>query len=294
VVGGYGAGTAMSAHIQQRVSERYAIAENWSASVFGLPERPGITRRIGMAASAGVALIGIPIGYAIGQTWEDAPSTKTQPAALNIVVDHSGATSTGENPVIDSINEAVEQFATQDIESKAIVASGGNVAVVEVEDVAAKPASGDAPLAQALQLAIDTSAGLHKKAIWVGKQPITGTVVLTNGNSIGDSEIVTTNAGGEPIFVINIENSAKNPGVSEGLKAIAENTGGQYWDIEATADEDVTKEISDAIVDARTEDDGAPIDWAKRICATALLGLFVPAYKRTKRESLANIKKARR
>lgn len=207
------------------------------------------SRRLG-----GLALIA-PVVLAAGaylETYAFMPDgTKAgAPSGLEVVVDHSGDTIFevgGVAPVFE-INNLVGQFSEKNLVTEGIVANSGRVRSMKLAEVKADKPFGDAPLAQATQLALD-KAGLQLK------QRSAGILIITNGNKVGNQEALAAQASAHktPVFIVNVESAQKNdPALTAGFKKLTKTSEGKYWDANAVNLNDVAKDVKKTLVPKET------------------------------------------
>lgn len=151
----------------------------------------------------------------------------TQPK-LEMVVDHSGATSLALDgtPSVVEVNKLAREVTDQNIQGEALVAGNGKVQAMPIKKVGKNTPFGPAPLEQATSLALDKSTANAVK----GQNSV---LVITNGNSVGDTKKLAAKAehNQTPVFVVNVEGANKTPHDLKGdLQSLAKGTGGQYWD----------------------------------------------------------------
>lgn len=179
----------------------------------------------------------------------------TQPK-LEMVVDHSGATNLaldGTRSVVE-VNSLANQIAGKDIQGEALVAGNGTVGRMPIRKVSQNRPFGPAPLEQATSLALETSTANAAK----GQNSV---LVITNGNSVGDTAKLTRQAKRDetPVFVVNVESASQTShGLKAELKGLAKDTGGQYWDANKGNLSEVADNVQATLSPAETKKNESP------------------------------------
>lgn len=227
-------------------------------------------RRIGATALTPIVFAGAGLGLLNAGAWS-GDRVEAQPPRLGIVVDHSGATEMGDSPAIGSINLLTESFNDpQEVEATAYVANSGVVESMEPTEVREDEPFGNAPLNSGFGLAVEKIEEGRRKEI--GTNPsASGVLVITNGNTFGNNEdiLAQTKDRNIPVFVANVEGETTNPDSVDGFKAIAKETGGQYFDVEQENVTEMVEVIGKSLEESRLKNP-VPNDWPKRVIAGAL------------------------
>ena len=200
---------------------------------------PGVALGLGLMATTGVAAF-VPI-----------ESNTFKPAAIEVVIDHSGATGLnigGEAPVLPYINKLADSFTSSNtVNSEAFVASFNGVTETKVSNVSSLSVSGFAPLEAAVSNALEQTA-LIKNG---NKSNGAAVVVLTNGNNIGNPQTIKSESlaqGKTPVYVVNVEGAnTTSPQLVSEFKSIASETNAKYWSANETNTNEVVKEIENTL-----------------------------------------------
>jgi hypothetical protein len=264
-----------------------AIAEKQANAA--APTRATRTRRwLGRHATAPLALLAAgAMGMGV-YSLEQQPETITPPVQpkLEMVVDHSGATnlSLDGKPTVLQVNALASEFAGSKTQGEALVASQGTVNKMPISKVEKSTPFGPAPLEQATTLAIDTSSAVN------GQDSV---LVITNGNSVGDTAKLTKQAKKEhtPVFVVNVENATQTADDLKGdLEKLAKDTGGKYWDANKGNLEEVADSVKATLEPAEAKS-SKPAKWPiiefGAVLALAGVGMF---RRRSQMASLKNYK----
>lgn len=212
---------------------------------------PTTMQRVGRAATSTLIIYGTFIGFFNGDAWANPPQqVKTVEPAIGVVVDHSGATLDGEVPAIEQIDSVIKGMVSTGIDLNVLVADSGEIKPVKPADVSSEEPFGDARLDLGLQTALN-SVATQRTAVTDELPKSNALVVLTNGNGIGDVGVVTQRAKdiGTPVSIVNVESSVQDPAVQQQLQAVAEQTGGAYWNISSADGSEIAQEIAKELVD---------------------------------------------
>lgn len=277
-VTGVAIGGAFDMHAARRIAtERIAANETWG-DLYAVPGT-GI-RAIGPMALTGAITFGI-LGAALAP--ESVPQVPR--AQLEVVVDMSGATASGEQPAIDRIKEVAGKFEGTK-RAEAIVARSGQVRIVKIKDVSEQLPFGDAPLDQAVQAALDNVQRAREQAK-ISRDKKSATLVLTNGNGLGDPANVIDRAetAGTAISIVNVDGQTPPP-VEQELQSIAKDSGGTYWGPNEINPSEVGGKISSALGSAEVPVK-KPTNWAKRIRSALPLIVAMPIMYQWRRRYMA-------
>lgn len=178
-------------------------------------------------------------------------SNVIKPAAIEVVVDHSGGTKIrvdGQNPVLPEINHVAKAFTSSDrITSTAFVGGSNGVTETKISKIDSIAAYADAPLDVAVNSALDQTA-LIKNG---NKKRDAAIVVITNGNTIGSTAAViskSTSQNKTPVYIVNVESSnTTSPENISSYKTIAKDTGAKYWSAESININTITKDVEQTL-----------------------------------------------
>ncbi len=194
----------------------------------------------------------------------DQVPTDEARATLEIVVDHSGATTiseTNKKPAVETIDSTVKLFADSNLfNAKAVVSSEGEQTPMKLTEVSGKEAFGAANLNAAANLAFNSIKESQAKNIDKSGKPTAGIVVLTNGNDIGNPDSILAKTDQKigatsvqtPLFVFNVADKTNNQ-IEKNLKVIAKKSGGRYWDIKSAKPGTFTQDINKLLADGAPE-----------------------------------------
>jgi hypothetical protein len=251
--------------INRAAEERQALAEVWSLD----DEQPEATPRTNRIRRAGryVTALAVSAGLAAGlsaEAWVPLHEHADQqtPPALEVVVDHSGATAlslNGNQPVDSEINSVVKQLGgIEDVNAEAWLAGSGEAKPMTLEQATRAPAFGDAPLEQAMQSALGRAGFAAAKRQSPGQHDAS-VVVITNGNNIGQPRAVAKEAklkGNAPVFVVNVEGTDGK--TAQDLQKIAEQTHGKYWDVRQDNLNSVAGDVKKTITASQHQPEAKP------------------------------------
>ena len=184
-----------------------------------------------VAGFAGTSAVLLAYGLLPGAAIE------TTPPKIGIVVDHSFDTTVGDKPAITRINQIVEAFDDSKVNASPLVASSGEYLPIAIEDVAKSEPFGGAPLKDATTFAL--------------KSKNSAVVIATNGNPIGSPAaiIAAANKAKTPIYVVNVESEKEaNKQTEEGLKQIAKDTKGKYWENNAANADKIASDVKTSVI----------------------------------------------
>jgi len=172
------------------------------------------------------------------------------PAALEIVVDHSGATRypyEGQAATLTEIDKLVLDLNSDtQISSEAFVGSAGGVIQMSPSDIeikaVTKQVAGDSVLDVGFNQALQSTATSK-----TDKKRNQAIVVITNGNAIGDPSTFVTSLKKQdktPIYVVNVED-VKNadPANLTEFTQIGNIAGGNHWNANSKNLATITKEV---------------------------------------------------
>lgn len=273
---------------KQIVAERQRLVEEYGTDVVK-DSGNSIFRRIGPVAIYGAVALGV-----LGASWAPESAATASRPQLEVVVDHSGATALGSPSTVEKINAIAAQFEGDEYDSQAVVSRSGEVRVINISDVRQDVAFGDALLDQALLTALDNTQRARESEAGTGaSDKKAATLVVTNGNKIGNPEAIAAKAkaAGTIVNIVNVEQDAPSKATSDELKAIAAQTHGIYWD-SAAADPSKIREKIVSELSSEKKPTKQPANWPKRVLGTLpLLGL--PLIYRWRRRMSANDKDIR-
>ena len=186
-------------------------------------------------------------------------SKDVKPAAIEVVVDHSGATGLrigSAQPIAPEIDQIADDFVSNShIVSNAFVASFSSVTETNVSKVDSMAPSGDAPLDTALVSALNAT-GLDKEG---KKTKSDSVVVITNGNYIGSPSAVISESkaqGYTPVYVVNVEGAqaTSTQYISE-YEQIVSGTKAKhpYWNANSKNINTVAQEVENTLTPAEHE-----------------------------------------
>jgi hypothetical protein len=267
---------------------QHSIAQNREAMNEALPDlaehyEPTRGRRVIRAVGSVTAAVTSLAFLANANVWAPEAADQVSPPGIELVVDYSGATGIiDDGAAAKTEAEYVGVFgALPDVNVEALVASGGVFETMRPADIANETPAGDAPLTEATQSALDKARLVKTEALRENTPKTMGIVVLTNGNSIGEPEVViaTANETGTPVYVVNVDNGQGDPAVAEGLKTITEKTGGAFWTASTTNSAAVSQEVrgslEGSLMPEKEQDQSVKLP--DRIL-TGALGLLTVAY----------------
>ncbi len=264
---GLAAGAAADVVAARAISrERATLVEAWGPDTIEYPSADGV--RSTLRVLGPMALTGALVGGMLGAAWAPEVTPAAPRSQLEIVIDHSGATAIGEPAAVTAINAVAERFAGAKFATEAVVARSGEVRIIKTGDVSHDAPFGDAQLDQAVQTALDNVQRAREQGKLKPQEKTAGTLVVTNGNSIGNPATVIdrAKAEGASVSIVNVEKDSAGATVSD-LQKIAADTGGTYWN---SADADPAKiynKIAPTVTPGRTEEKH-PTNWLKRALGT--------------------------
>lgn len=229
-------------------------------------------REVGRRVLPLLAVFGAAAGGTEAYGWTgDSVVTHSKPV-VEVVVDHSGATSLPIDgpPAIGRINSIASAFAGTKYGGDAIVSTLGSndeVSFSKVAHMQANQTAGEAPLDAAVSLAFD-NLGSN-----TGGNQRNGMLVVTYGNNIGslDSIVGLAHKKNIEINIANAGVSETDPGVANELKRIAKDTHGTYWDANQEQPAAIAQAVT-ANLSSKVEAMNTPARWPARILgAVALL-----------------------
>lgn len=268
---GYAAGQVLDNLAVERAARAHeSVNQSWDLALANtnvvLP-RASLAQRTGRRVVAPLAIVlGVGTGLSADAWMPNSAPTFSSVPHLELVVDHSGATGLPVNgsPVTGEINTVVNQFsATHKISTEALVATNGTVVPLRVDQVSANRAFGEAKLADATEQALDRTAEVTPVLGDQGEKRDAAILVITNGNPIGQTAQVvaaTKQQHNTPIFVVNVEGAGAEAATTQSLEAIAQQTGGQYWDAHQSNLSEVSKAVEKTVVATETDDNNGNSD----------------------------------
>ncbi len=279
---GYTAGlVAESRAAAQVAANEQQLAAVWGAEVVGQStHQASRLRRLGVAAVSALALGGGIAGALNGEAW----ATQTEQAAppfVGVVVDRSGATAfSGPDANAQAPNQQIDRiagiFTEEDgIKTEGFVAVAGEVRPTRVDQLNSVSPSGDAPIGQALTVAMGRIGEQRAKAGAIA--PKSAIVVTTNGNTLGDPATIAAaaKANNTPVYVVNVEGASDPTAVTQ-LQEVAKQTGGQYWDVNSQNTDKMRGTIQKKLEDSEVFDTGnSRSSWPKRVAYAAASAAFL-------------------
>lgn len=213
--------------------------------------RQAFTQSLGRKAVKPLAcLAAATAGFGVFAATEQSDTEYLAPKPkIEVVVDHSGATglSFGDRiPANEQINTIAGQFIDEDTKGEALIASGGNIRSTAIANIPKYEPFGGAPLRQATKLALDKSQNSN-------------VLVITNGNSVGNTEALIKKAKRKDVkvFVANIEADSQATTELKAEKQLAEATGAKFWTVKQDNFDNVAKSVGDTISPANPESGGS-------------------------------------
>ncbi len=288
---GAAAGSALELIAHRRIVKNdAAMVEAWG----GINETPSRMQRIARVVISPLVLISAPIAAYNAAVWQPEPGPETTPPYIGLVIDHSGATATAANKPIDEINKVAKALQDNNLEVHAIVARAGDVRAISSDNVAADEAFGDALLYQGMQAAFDDETAMRQRSVGKQNRQSIGTVVITNGNTIGVPEDIIAKAKviNTAVNVVNVEGKGADPATIQGLQDIAEQTGGKYWDADANTATEVTRDVKHSLTDNLVKSNGNQGNWRDRALGLAML-VGIPLMFGKRRNEARNLSKLR-
>lgn len=211
-----------------------AVGRATEAYVASNPSRLEVAKRSllsPVAGFAGISAVALAYGLLPGAAIE------TTPPKIGLVVDHSYDTALGDKPAIDRIDQLVEAFDDPRVRAEPLVASSGEYLPIAIDKVAKSEPFGGAPLKDATTFALNSKNS--------------AVVIATNGNAVGNPAAIVAAAkkAKTPIYVVNVESAKEvNQKTVEGLKQIAKDTKGKYWENNAANADKISSEVKSALV----------------------------------------------
>jgi len=217
-------------------------------------------------------------------------SKDIKPAAIEVVVDHSGATGLkigDAKPLAPEIDQIANDFVSNShIVSNAFVASFSSVTETNVSKVDSMTPSGDAPLDTALENALNVT-GLDEQG---KKTKSAAVVVITNGNYIGSPSAVISESkaqGYTPVYVVNVEGAqATSSQYISDYKQIVSGTKAKhaYWNANSQNINTVAAEVENTLTPAVHEQSKSNPNQDLFIIGALFSGLaFVQAFRSRRR-----------
>lgn len=243
-VAGYAAAGAVDYALQQRTAANRQ--PNGEIHEDTLPPIDSTRHFIGRAALSPLAVTG---GLAVGLTVFSLMPAEATPATeqVTVVVDGSGASAysvsaEGVAPAetFGALLPLLES-AAEPADVRVLFASEGQISDLTVEAAQAERPLGDAPLADALTMALGSAESGNTTQL----------VVLTDGNSIGDTEAIInqSNKSGVPVSIV-AANETTDETERAAFTQIAEATGGSFQ----IAEEVSPEMVADLLIDGEAAD----------------------------------------
>lgn len=281
---GYVAGLAVEFYVQHKVERRREALADYSG--IASDYEPSRRRRIAMAVLGPVAMsVAVAAGFN-AVAWGADSGLKRDAPHIEVVVDHSGSTVTIDNPVVNQENSIAEKFNTKSLDTQFWIAKAGDANPATPKALTQDNPFGGAAVDSGVTKTLRSNEIVHNHTIGTYHPRSVGTLVITNGNSIGNASTVTEQAKaiGAPVYVVNV--SSNNNRAPEFTK-IAKDTGGKYWDSKSANPETIYKEVRDSLR-SRVEAPPKHNRWPVRGLALAsILGVPI-SYAWRKREAIAS------
>lgn len=253
---GAGVGAAFEANAQHTIAKnQQALAAEWGDVHEQQPSNR--IRKLAAVALGPLVALGSVVGLANSLAYQSEPAIRQVPPALEITIDHSGATELGINPAAGEISKLSQEFANANqVNATAFVAGSGEVKTMKPSKVTADQPFGDAPLVQATESALDAAKLNRAKATTSGTHQSAAVLAITNGNSLGDSTAIIAQAQAEsvPVYTVNVEAKPTDQSTTQDLQHIAAATKGEYWDINAGNINQVGPKIKAALAPEQVKD----------------------------------------
>ncbi|HET9173836.1 MAG TPA: hypothetical protein VFN56_00980 [Candidatus Saccharimonadales bacterium] len=200
-----------------------------------------VKRWMGHHAVAVVAMPALAAGTFAGLAYEQSAASDSIPASLEIVVDHSGATSLppagqpNAQPIVNEINTVANQFAHVGGIKPEVLVSGHNQDAIKMSlsEMLADQPFGQSHMDQATLSALSQTANVLPLSDGHHLSRNAALFVITNGNEIGvPNDVVQASKDQDktPIYVVNVEGDSSATTVKD-LQSIARRTGGMYWNV---------------------------------------------------------------
>lgn len=290
-IAGYGVGAGSEAWSQIRIeNERGRI----SADLGGVAEAPSKSQRLREALTGSLALWGATVGLINGAAWTPEEGVQDVPPGVNLIADGSGATIINDGRSFNRQVTLAKSINQEDgIEVSVLLARGGEVSPVDTADLESHQPFGDSPLRRAVSAAIKDTQVASEEAIQDNEARKGAVVLMTFGNSLGNTEELIEDATEEsvqvPVHVVNVESERlTDNAVEDRLRELAQETGGKYWSRQEANAGDIINEVKKSLDAVEVPERTVPIEsklkWPLR--AVGALGIvnFFRSYKRRRNE----------
>jgi len=262
---GYAAGiVADQIAVRMAARTETAALPIWEQAADGVePQSRSFAYRAGhFAVTRLLAPTALVLGAASGiETAAWVPGTTQDPSqpTVELLVDHSGATAHNlqHKPVIKQINTIAGQFNSPTSNIKATTASAGEFREMSISEVANDPATGPAPLPDALTNVLSKLSSADR-ATATSKAGERSVVVITNGNAVGNPTAVAHAAqtAYTHVYVVNVEaKQQQNPQITNELMTIAKQTKGQYWEADQANAKNIADQVQATVTPNQRRDD---------------------------------------
>lgn len=288
---GAGAGAIADVHAQHRLAHsRRALAGELSEVVTSRDNPSGLQRAAQLGRASLVA-VGAFVGLSNAVAWTP-DSTQAEPPFIGVVVDHSAAVASGENPVKPFIDELAGSFGDNSYTATAFVAGKGINVRMSPDEVSKDQASGPAPLGRSTQSALAEAQASKAKS--VGGEGRAGVVIITNGNSIGGEEssavslVEQAKSSKTPVFIVDVQAKGEKQEVKKELQTAAKETGGKYWGVKAKDVDEIVDKVNDTLEESHLKDNNRN-PWPLRVFTGVLSAWGIVVVSRNRRREPTNL-----
>ena len=270
-------------------SKRTRAAEIYGQDV--IARSPRRVSRIGRMASSSILFTTASAGYVNTVAWQEEAAPQIIDPVVEVVVDRSGGTAVGDNPAAPQIDLLLRELADSDLDTEAIVTSLGDTETMELDEALAQRPFGDANLAQAMITALDSAQNRKiDKTEESGLTANAAIIAVTNGNRLtaeGTAADLIEQARRipAPITIVNVTSNVRELGVAEELEAIAEETGGEYFDIEEDGSV-VIERVAEDLVDRQQAPNETGNQWKVKVFGALLIAGTIACIFHRRREPI--------
>lgn len=229
--------------------------------------------------TAQLAIIGALTGFSASQALQPEGDSGT-PSVAGVAIDNPyvAAKDGGAKRAVAIANELTN---TNEVDIQAVVAHNGDYGPIKLSELSKDRSYGPSSIDTATTATMNSVFNTVRSDEAGSDENIdAGVLIVTNGNPIGKVETVVAKAkqsGDMPVYIANVAD--QNRKIDTDLKAIADKTGGKYWDID-TDPQDIANGVEKGIDKQSPDQKQAPkerLPWV--IVSIGLLGLGVRKFK---------------
>lgn len=238
---GAAVGTVLDIIAQHKVNREDVAFTEAYGGVHTVPSRSHRLARV----TLGMALTGGMVGAYNAAVWGALPGPEPVPGHIELIVDHSGATASGEHKPVDQIDKLAVALGIEGVDVHAMVPTAEEpTRSMRLDEIASDEPFGDPPLGAAMNAAYENEKALRQASIGKDRQSM-GIVALVNGNSLGDPNdiIAKATANNAPVYVVNVQGKEAEVATIQGLQKIAKDTNGKYYEVEPNTAQAVARDV---------------------------------------------------